>query len=120
MCCLGVDITRLRRARARRASSWDRSGGNIDCIKISPGETAVLADISGPGAITHLYATMIEPDLMDYRDAVLRMYWDGESTPSVEVPFGDFFCIGNCTVRRFSSLMMAINLGAAPTPSTTG
>ena len=28
------------------------------------------------------------------RFAILRMYWDGESTPSVEVPLGDFFASG--------------------------
>ena len=26
---------------------------------------------------------------------VLRMWWDGEETPSVEVPIGDFFAAGN-------------------------
>jgi len=104
-------LARIRQARARRASSWDTTGGNADCVKIEPGETAVLADISGPGVITHIYATMIEPDPMDYRDAVLRVFWDGEEQPSVEVPFGDFFCISNCTVRRFASLMMTVNPG---------
>ena len=101
----------IRPGHSRRASSWDRSGGNVDCIKVEPGETDVLADISGSGVITHLYATMIEPDLMDYRDAVLRMFWDGEKHPSVEVPFGDFFCISNCVVRRFTSALMAVNPG---------
>ncbi len=25
---------------------------------------------------------------------ILRMFWDGEEEPSVEVPIGDFFCNG--------------------------
>ncbi len=33
-------------------------------------------------------------DLYVLRDLVLRMYWDGEKFPSVEVPLGDFFCCG--------------------------
>jgi hypothetical protein len=106
------DITRITGGRSRRASSWDQTGGNDDCILILPGETAVLADIEGPGRIGHIYFTLIDPHPFDYRDAILRMYWDGEETPSVEVPFGDFFCIGHCTVRHFSSLMMAVNPGA--------
>jgi hypothetical protein len=31
------------------------------------------------------------------RDLVLRMYWEGETQPSVEVPIGDFFCNGFAT-----------------------
>lgn len=108
------DLARLRPARSARASSWDRSGGNDDCIRIEPGATAVLADIEGPGVITHLYFTIIDPDPRDYRDAVLRMFWDDETAPSVEVPFGDFLCVSNCTVRHFTSLMMTINSGVGP------
>ncbi|MFA6244686.1 MAG: glycoside hydrolase family 172 protein [Candidatus Hydrogenedentales bacterium] len=104
-------LEQITRARSRRASSWDRTGANDDCIRIEPGETRVLADISGPGRITHIYMTMIQPHPLDYRDAVLRMYWDDESTPSVEVPVGDFFGISNCVVRRFSSALMAIHPG---------
>ena len=104
-------LPRILSARSKRASSWDRTGANIDCIKIDAGETTVLADIEGAGVITHIYFTMIMPDPLDYRDALLRMYWDGEETPSVEVPFGDFFCISNCVVRRFASLMVSVNLG---------
>ena len=43
-----------------------------------------------------------EADCFVLRDLVLRMYWDGEETPSVEVPLGDFFCCGfahECTVN---------------------
>jgi len=104
----------IRPGRSRRASSWDRTGGNDDCWRIDPGKTAILAEIDGPGSINHIYFTTIDPNLLDYRDAVLRMYWDGEETPSVEAPWGDFFCISNCTVRRFQSLMMAVNPGAGP------
>lgn len=114
------DLTKLVDAKSSRASSWDQTGANRDCIPIGPGETAVLADIKGSGMITSFYVTAIEPDLLDYRDTVLRMYWDGETTPSVEVPLGDFFCISNCTVRRFSSLMMAINLGSGDAEVNNG
>lgn len=37
------------------------------------------------------------------RDLVLRMTWDDEEHPSVEVPLGDFFCCGfgkECTVNH--------------------
>ncbi len=61
------------------------------CITIRAGETAVLAEIRGPGLITHIWTTA---STSAYRDCILRMYWDGETEPSVEVPYGDFFCNG--------------------------
>lgn len=67
------------------------------CITVPSGETKTLADIEGTGEIRHIWLTL--PDSTegsDYvlRDLVLRMYWDGEDEPSVEVPVGDFFCSG--------------------------
>jgi D-arabinan exo alpha-(1,3)/(1,5)-arabinofuranosidase (non-reducing end) len=77
----------------KRASSYDRSGGNADYRKIAPGEILVLMDEHGPGEITHIWTTMWAqgPAL---KALVLRMYWDEEKTPSVESPLGDFFGLG--------------------------
>src|ERR1700726_768716 len=77
----------------KRASSYDRSGGNADNRRIAPGETLVLMDERGPGEITHFWTTMWAqgPAL---KALVLRMYWDEEATPSVESPLGDFFGLG--------------------------
>ena len=111
------NISQIKKGRTKRVSSWDRTGGNTDCIKVGPGETRVLADIRGAGQINHIYFTLISPDIFDFREAVLRMFWDDETQPSVEVPFGDFFCVGNCTVRRFASLMVAVNPGAGDSVS---
>ncbi|MBQ4346527.1 MAG: DUF2961 domain-containing protein, partial [Oscillospiraceae bacterium] len=61
------------------------------CITIKPGETAVIGDIREAGAIQHIWCTT-DPRL--WRFYIVRMYWDGEQTPSVEVPLGDFFCHG--------------------------
>jgi len=66
-------------------------------IDIAQGETAVLADIAGPGVISHIWITIqdkTDKGVFVLRDFVLRMYWDGEDEPSVEVPLGDFFCNG--------------------------
>ena len=98
-------------ARSHRASSWDRSGGNRDFIFVPAGDTAQLMDVSGAGCITHLYCALAFPDPADYRAAILRCYWDGEDTPSVEVPLGDFFCLSHARVRCFSSALVAVNPG---------
>ncbi len=44
--------------QSKRVSSFDTSGGNNDRISIAPGETAVLAEISGPAAIHHIWVTI--------------------------------------------------------------
>ena len=38
-----------------RISSYDRTGGNIDFIRIAPGKTKTLAEISGTGIIRRFY-----------------------------------------------------------------
>lgn len=89
-------LPRLRDFKSRRISSWDRSEGNADAIQVEPGATAILGDIPGAGCVKHIWATLMSlpPQDAELRKAVLRCFWDGESSPSVEVPVGDFFGIG--------------------------
>jgi hypothetical protein len=98
-------------ARSRRASSWDRSGGNFDFLVVGPGETVTLLEHDGAGCITHVYCALAFPELTDYRDAILRCFWDGEATPSVEVPLGDFFGVAHARVREMRSVLTAVNPG---------
>lgn len=60
-------------------------------IRISSGETAILADILGGGAIQHIWMSM-RPDR--WRSLILRFSWDDAPTPAIEVPLGDFFGLG--------------------------
>ena len=81
------------------ASPLGPSRKGSPCLKdIRPGETALLGEMEGPGIITHIWITVdnqtSEGDCFVLRDLVLRMYWDEEENPSVEVPLGDFFCCG--------------------------
>jgi hypothetical protein len=62
------------------------------CIKLAPGAQATLAEIEGPGIIQHIWITT-SPSA--FRSCIIRIYWDGEETPSVEAPLGDFFCNGH-------------------------
>src|SRR3954469_5520415 len=77
-----------------RSSSYDRSGGNADARPVAPGETLTLLDEAGPGLISHVWVTIASDDPNHLKALVLRVYWDGESTPSVEAPIGDFFGLG--------------------------
>ncbi len=57
---------------------------------IRPGDTAVLADVSGPGVVRRIWLT-VPGRVETLRGWVVRMYWDGQETPSVEAPLQDFF-----------------------------
>jgi len=77
-------------------------------IHIEPGETFVLADIKGPGAIQQIWMTPTG----NWRFSILRFYWDGEKEPSVEVPVGDFFACGWGKYAQVSSLAVCVNPGS--------
>jgi hypothetical protein len=100
------DLGKPQDYRSRRVSSYDRSGGNRDSIVIEPGKTAVLAEIDGPAAIHHIWVTIAAEPFYG-RKIVLRVYWDGERSPSVEAPIGDFFGVGHGLNRDLSSLPIA-------------
>src|SRR5690554_1964788 len=59
------------------------------------GETAVLLDTEGPGMIRHIWCTIPPGNVQAMRNLILRMYWDGQEHPSVEVPLGDFFGVAH-------------------------
>jgi len=88
------DIFYLRNSKMIQVSSYDTTGGNNDRINITDGKTAVLADLKGPGIITRIWFTIDSRDPYFLRRIMLRIYWDGEVNPSVEVPVGDFFGTG--------------------------
>lgn len=96
-------LAQLGRGRTGRVSSWDRTGRNQDFWMIPPGATRVLAELDGPGRITHLWMT--QPD--HYREVLVRITWDHAARPSVLVPLGDFFCLGHGIVNSFQSALFS-------------
>jgi len=95
------DPARLSGGRTGRFSSWNTTGRNDDFWTVAPGEARVLADIQGPGRITHIWMTQRS----GYRECLLRITWDNAKRPSVLAPLGDFFCLGHGIVNSFQSLL---------------
>ena len=94
-------------AGADTASSDLGKGWKVrPCIGLPANSTTTLAEIDGPGTITHIWLT-VNPKA--YRDCILRFFWDGEDTPSVEVPLGDFFTNGHGLRYNVNSLPVAVN-----------
>ncbi len=107
------DLYRVRQAKRKRASSYDTTGGNRDFLRVYPGEEKKISDLDGPGCITHIWMTMapLDDTMEEYlhRKVILRMYWDGEEHPSVEVPIGDFFGMGHGITKNYSSVPLQMS-----------
>jgi len=117
--CPGWSLSELAKpmqGRSMRESSTHRVGAdgkfdpkgkpdpnsNWDNKNVPPGQTAVLMDREGPGVITHIWLTFLEPEphpwakdgSANHQEMLLRMYWDDAKKPAVEAPVGDFFACG--------------------------
>lgn len=95
------DLTRIRNRKTGRFSSYAVDGRNGDAWSIGAGETRVLADIKGPGQITHIWMTQYNK----LRECLLRITFDSAEHPQVNVPLGDFFCLGHGIVNSFQSAL---------------
>ena len=103
-----TDLPQAKDYVQKRVSSYDRSGGNGDARRIAGGETLTLLDADGPGMISHVWVTIASDDPNHLKALVLRMYWDGEATPSVETPIGDFFGLGLGDYHLYQSLPLSV------------
>src|ERR1700748_2429912 len=88
------DLARLQTYTSHRVSSSDPTGANADARRVEPGASLTLLDTEGPGRISHLWFTIASDEPYHLKRIVLRIYWDGETSPSVEAPIGDFFGLG--------------------------
>ncbi len=93
-----------KNVKRKRVSSYDKTGANMDNVPIKSYESYQICDIQGAGLIKHIWMTLACPDPDYLRKAVLRIWWDSEKNPSVEVPIGDFFGIGHGKTVNFWSL----------------
>ena len=117
----------MREEGVLRIAAMNRSAGGMDesldlaytgsfkevehtpYINIKAGQTAVLAEMEGPGAIKHIWMTPTG----QRRFSIIRIYWDDEKEPSVECPVGDFFANGWGGFAQVSSIPVTVNPGSA-------
>jgi hypothetical protein len=101
-----------------KATTGTGSGASRDLgvgWKVSPSvvihakTTFTLAAIAGSGSLQHIWMTPTGT----WRYSILRIYWDDEKEPSVEVPVGDFFCMGWDQYSPLQSLAVCVNPGSA-------
>ncbi len=103
-----IDLTRPQDYVLKRVSSFDRSGGNADYRTIAPDQTLTVLDADGPATLTHIWITLSSPEAYHLKKLILRMYWDNETTPSVETPLGDFFGLGLGDYYTWESELLSV------------
>ena len=98
---------------ATAASALGPSRKGSPCIQtIKAGDSVTLMDVDGPGVIRHIWMTVTDrtsptgPNVL--RNLILEFYWDGEETPSVQCPIGDFFCCGHVQACRINSIPIMV------------
>jgi hypothetical protein len=101
--CVARDVRRMR------LSSYDRSGGNEDFVRVYKGEPLELGSIDGAGIVNHIWMTYASKDPASARKIVLRMFWDGSDKPSVEAPIGDFFGVGHGLRLNYSCAVLSMS-----------
>ncbi len=92
--------------RSLKQSSFDTTGGNADRWSLAPSESRDVFQSDGPGVITHIWFTIAAPSRFHLKEIVLRIYWDGNSKPSVETPIGDFFGLNTAEYNVYQSAFL--------------
>jgi len=94
-------------------------------IYIKPGETTVLADITGSGTVQRMWFVLFKPYVKGLRGLRLQMFWDGADEPAVDVPFGDFMGQSHGALTAFENIYFSSPEGRSfncfvPMPFKTG
>ena len=102
-----LGLARLKNYTSARVSTGNRFiYSNDDSKRIMPGETLEVADLTGPGMVTHIWITVAQNEFAWPRLLRFRVYYDGHKTPSVDAPLGDFFAVGHGAERDVNSMMV--------------
>jgi len=80
-------------------------------IQVAPHAKIRLADVEGPGMVRGIWMTIRDRSPEVLRSIVLRIYWDGSESPSVEAPFGDFFGAAHGRLGHYSTPCLGISEG---------
>jgi hypothetical protein len=82
---------------------------------LMPGESVNMPVLEGPGVVTHIWFTSHSGWVGELHSLTLRIYYDGDKEPGVEVPVGDFFAVGHGKPAVVNSIPVQVS----PTGSLT-
>lgn len=114
-------ICTITSGSSRQFTTFEPDTGN-KTVLIPPGKRITIAQCRDTGIVTRLWMTMpgwfwrhwdtdapVDPTVL--RLTIMRIYFDGCEYPSVEAPIGDFFGVGHCEYRHFTSRYLGMSSG---------
>ncbi len=109
-----IDGRSMRSTSTRVGKDGKPIPHNGDNSNVLPGETKVVLDATGPGIVTHMWFTFLRPERhpwakngsATHQEMLIRVFYDGNKEPDIEVPFGDFFA--NCFGKRSEVISLPI------------
>ncbi len=104
---------RNRRVSSNQQPDWHSE--NLDMTWLMPGESVNMPVLEGPGVITHIWFTSHAGWVGELNALTLRIYYDNDPQPGVEVPVGDFFAVGHGQPAVVNSIPVQVS----PTGSLT-
>lgn len=120
---MGLPLYSIRSVQSGQLTTYNLKTRQ-KAIPIQPGEKKVLVRCDSPGMITRLWMTLSGwfwenwdmreekwPDPTILKKMILRIYWDDNPFPSVEVPIGDFFGVGHCEYKHYVSKYLGMSSG---------
>ena len=95
----GNSFNQLPFLKPNSKSGFSNGGWKYDRYKelesLDAGKSIVIADLKGPGIITHIHTTRHSPKELFSRGIVLIIYFDDATEPAVACPLADFFGDGS-------------------------
>ena len=98
-----------KRFERRRASSYDRSGGNRDHVRLDAGQSHEVWLRPGPGIVRHIWLTLRIEHPATYRDFDLEITFDEAEEPQVRSSIADFFCFGHGLLTDVDSIPIQVS-----------
>ena len=74
---------------------------------VSAGECKVLLDVRGSGTICRIWLTVSDRSPEMLKALRFEIFWDGEETPAVSAPLGDFFGIAHGRRLAFENALFS-------------
>jgi hypothetical protein len=103
-----ADLARLTPGSTKAVNAlWNE---NPLSLQFKTTKRVVVADLKGPAEITMMHFAYANGDVLN-RNLLLRIYWDGEATPSVECPLVDFFCDPNGSREVVNTALVNVRRG---------
>ncbi len=98
-------------AKGQGGKAWNGRKG-LPCLwNIKKDQVYTFAEMDGPGMVRHIWITVQNTSPEKMRNLIFRFYWDGQETPSVEVPLSDFFGVSHGRTAAYESAFITMPEG---------